>query len=218
MTEQFPAVAPQTDKKKLLDPSSSTITFYETHADEYFRRTVSLDLSHLHNRFLSLVDPGGSILDAGCGSGRDLRVFLNRGYQVTGIDASNALARLAQSYSGASCIPMRLEDLSFDQRFDAVWACASLLHFPKFMLLQILRRLYRAIVPGGVLYASVQSGYGESFASDGRFYAYYQLTEFVSLIEESGFIINDAWNSEDSLPNRPPIQWINVLAHRDSPL
>src|SRR4051794_16074486 len=69
----------------------ATIDYYTKHAREYFNKTVDADLSDAHDRFLSLVRPGGRILDAGCGSGRDLRVFHERGFAAVGIDASGPL-------------------------------------------------------------------------------------------------------------------------------
>src|SRR6266853_1977653 len=105
----------------------STTRFYETHAREYFDRTVSADLSALYDDVLKHVKPGGRILDVGCGSGRDLKIFRARG-------------------------------------FDAVWACASLLHLPKRNVVSILARLRLSLVEGGIVYASVQVGQGEVLA------------------------------------------------------
>lgn len=197
-----------------VDPSESTTNFYETRAREYFDRTVSADLSVLYDTVLKRVRPGGRIVDAGCGSGRDLKIFRARGFDAVGIDASNALVKLASDFSGATCLPTRLEDVNFDRRFDAVWACASLLHLPKRKMLPVLRRLHKALVQGGVLFASVQVGEGEKLTPDGRFFAYYAPQEFAALLEQSDFSIDEAWITEDSLPGRSAIRWINVLARR----
>lgn len=156
--------------------------------------------------------PGGRILDAGCGSGRDLKIFRSRGFDALGIDASTALAKLASDFSGATCLPIRFDDLDFDSCFDAVWACASLLHVPKSDIVRVLRRLHRALVLGGAIFASVRLGDGEQLASDGRLFAYYAPQEFARLLEESGFAVDETWISEDSLPDRTAIRWINVLA------
>lgn len=193
----------------------STARFYETHAREYFDRTVSADLSALYDDVLKHVRPGGRVLDAGCGSGRDLKIFRARGFDVTGIDASNALVKLARGFSGADCTVMRLEDVNFSG-FDAVWACASLLHLPKRSVVSILRRLRLSLAEGGILFASVQLGQGEVLKPDGRFFAYYAPDEFARRIEKAGFVVDRAWVSEDSLPGRSAIRWINVVAHRES--
>jgi SAM-dependent methyltransferase len=201
-----------------IDPSESTKDFYETHARDYFDRTVSADLSAYYERFLKHVKPGGRILDAGCGSGRDLKVFRDRGFEVLGVDASQALVKLAAQFSGANCLVIRLEDLNFEHAFDAVWACASLLHVPKLRLLPILQRLYLALVEGGLLFASVQLGRGERHLPDGRFFAYYALDEFAQSLKRIGFSINESWVSEDALPSRRRIRWVNIIARRETNL
>lgn len=200
--------------KTVGDPIASTSKFYETHAEEYFERTVAADLSGLYSRFLMHVREGGRILDAGCGSGRDLRKFRERGFQAIGIDASDALVKIAREYSGAPCHTLRLEDIQYKGEFDGVWACASLLHLPKVAVVPVLRRLQEALVAGGAMFASVQIGKGEAFVADGRFYAYYQLDEFVRFVKEAEFLIQDSWITEDVLRERVNIRWINVIAKR----
>jgi SAM-dependent methyltransferase len=200
-----------------FESSHSTETFYETNAREYFDRTVLVDLRPLYDRVLPRVSPGGRILDVGCGSGRDLKVFRLRGFDAIGIDASSALVKLASSLSGVTCMCMRFEDVEFEKRFDAVWACASLLHLPKDKIRPVLSRLYRALIPGGVMFASVQYGEGEIVMSDGRFFAYYTPPEFAALFEETSFSLDEVWISEDSLPDRAAVRWVNVIARRNTP-
>jgi SAM-dependent methyltransferase len=196
------------------DVGESTRAFYETHAHEYFDRTVSADLSSIYDRFLKYVKPGGRILDAGCGSGRDLKALRNRGFDPVGIDASPEMAKLAAEFSGSACLPMLFEELRFDRPFDAVWACASLLHIPKHNLLSVLRRLHGNLVAGGILFASVKVGEGEELSSDGRFFAYYAPDEFERFLAKAGFCVNQLWISKDSLSSRRRIRWLNVIAHR----
>lgn len=141
--------------------AASTSRFYDKHADEYFEKTVHANLTHLYERFLSRVPHRGRILDVGCGSGRDLKAFKSRGYRPFGIDSSSKLVRLAREYAGVECEVRRIQDIAYDGEFDAVWACASLLHLPKSELGEALKRLRRALVKNGVLFASVQIGQGE---------------------------------------------------------
>lgn len=190
-----------------------TARFYESHAQEYFARTVGADMSALYDRFLPHVRPGGRILDLGCGSGRDLRAFRERGFDACGIDASPTLAKLATGYSGVSCVPMRLEDLQSEAEFDGIWACASLLHIPKRRLPSVLRRVRRALVPGGLLFASVRLGEGEATAPDGRHFAYYSLEELEDQCKKAGLHVEDHWTSDDTLRERlRSMRWANVIA------
>jgi SAM-dependent methyltransferase len=199
------------------DAQASTVDYYESHAREYFERTVGADLSSVYNVFLKYVRPGGRILDAGCGSGRELKAFRFRGFDPVGIDASDALVTLAREFSGAPCFRIRLEDVNFNSEFDAVWACASLLHLPKATVIPVLQQLRRPLVSGGVLFVSVQIGAGESVSPDGRFFAYYDPNELVSLLEISGFTALEQWTSEDLLLSRRSIRWLNVIARKANP-
>lgn len=192
----------------------STLAFYEKHAQEYFDRTVSADLEPLYDRFFQYVKPGGKILDLGSGSGRDLKAMFDRGYLPLGIDASPTLAKLATGFSGTTCLTMRFEELRFGSEFDAVWACASLLHMPKRQIPSILRNVHHALVEHGVLFVSVQIGQGEKLLPDGRFFAYYAPEEFSQILEDAGFTIQQSWLSEDSLSSQRQIDWLNIVAIR----
>lgn len=197
---------------RVSDMISSTDQYYDEHAAEYYERTVAVDMSHVYDRFLTMVPTGGRILDAGCGSGRDLRVFSERGFRAKGIDASRGLVEMAEARSGVSCSVGHIEDIKDEGCFDGVWACASLLHLPKAMLVPALRCLHRALVPGGAMYVSVQEGDGEQLMSDGRYFAFYRRDEVLVAIESSGFCVTDAWSSNDVLQGRTGVRWINVLA------
>lgn len=203
------------DLADAADPRTSTVDYYETHARAYFDRTVWADLSALYDAFLKYVHPGGRILDAGCGSGRDLKAFRSRGFDAVGIDASEALVTLARKFSGAPCCRIHLEDVDFNSEFDAVWACASLLHLPKAETTPVLKRLRRSLVTGGVLFASVQSGEGEHLSPDGRFFAYYDPDELLRIVEASGLTVEERWITEDTLATRRAIRWINLIARNN---
>ncbi|MNX85160.1 Methyltransferase domain protein [compost metagenome] len=169
-------------------------------------------MSPLYDSFLALLSPESRVLDAGAGSGRDLREFVRRGYRCRGIDASPSLARLAHEYSSAPCDVQRIEELNETAAYDGIWACASLLHLPKEMIVDALARLHRALVPLGVLFASVQEGEGVQVDRGGRFFAMYTPSEFLAAVTAGGFAIVRSWTSEDVLRDHVGPRWINVLA------
>ena|SRR5205807_552927 len=82
---------------------SDTVTYYERHADSFLSATVHVDLGSLYEPFLALVPEGGLILDAGCGSGRDSRAFLERGYRVRAFDASPELYASGEYRGDRAC-------------------------------------------------------------------------------------------------------------------
>ena len=191
---------------------SATDRYYIDHAQDYANRTLIADMSELHDRFISRLPIGSRILDAGCGSGRDLKVFTQLGYHAFGIDASTPLIEIAKAYSGAACAVGRIEDINEVGCYEGIWACASLLHFPKSTIVSVLARLRKALVPGGVLFVSVQEGQGEREIFDRRFFAYYQMPELINALKAAEFSITESWITKDSLRRGLAGRWINVLA------
>jgi len=192
----------------------ANLAYYEANAAMYAEQTSHADLSHLYEPFLSLLPQGARILDVGCGGGRDLRAFRERGFKAFGIDPSPALVEIARQHSGAEVAIARVEELEFVEEFDAVWACASLLHLPKSELSQALRRIQRSLVPGGVFFLSVQAGSGEDFIEDGRFYSRYDEAEIRMVVRATGLDILETWGTADSLASRNGMCWINLLARK----
>src|SRR5713101_809313 len=97
-----------------------TLAFYENHSQEYYKSTVDVDMHELYGPFLSELPPAGRILDAGCGSGRDTKAFLERGYRVFAIDASPKMAQLATALTGQSCEVLCFQEMEFQEEFDGI--------------------------------------------------------------------------------------------------
>lgn len=185
-------------------------SYYDDNAEALFASTRDVDMRPIYNRFLPLIQPGGHILDAGCGSGRDAHYFKDLGYAVTAIDASEPLCRLASELLNQNVACMRFEDIAWHGVFDGVWACASLLHVPRNELPGVFSKLFQAVMPGGVIYCSFKYGSHERH-HDGRY--------FTDLTEEAlGVILNEAgndcqsesWLTEDQRPGRTDT-WLNAL-------
>jgi 2-polyprenyl-3-methyl-5-hydroxy-6-metoxy-1,4-benzoquinol methylase len=122
------------------------------------------------------------------------------------------MARVASIYTDQKCGVIRFQEIQFDQEFDAIWACASLLHVPKREMGHVLRRLTTALRPGGILYASFIEGEGERLGADGRLYNSYTQDSFRALLVGIDRISQvTTWKSdENAVPaNRAP--WLNFL-------
>lgn len=192
---------------------SDTYSYYESNARQFFDGTVAVDMGELHERFLALIPAGGHLLDAGCGSGRDARVFLQRGYRVSAFDASPALARLASEHLGQPVAVRRFSELEEEALYDGIWACASLLHVAPDEMPDVLARLWRALKPGGVFYCSFKLGQGEreqqgrhfTDADEARLGAWLETLDAVADIQ--------CWCSADRRPERSE-QWLNGLIRR----
>jgi SAM-dependent methyltransferase len=188
-----------------------TVGYYNAHAARYAADTLSLDMQGLYEPFLALVPPGGHILDAGCGSGRDSLAFLRRGYRVTAFDASAEMARLAGERTGRPVAVLRFQDVAYEDHFDGIWACASLLHVPRGQIGNVFAGLTRALRPGDVWYMSFKAGEAEG-VRDGRFFSDYTEQSLRGVIaQEPSLEVIRLWATRDVRPSRQGDCWINAL-------
>ena len=192
----------------------STLQYYENHAMEFISGTIVADMSDARSRFMNQLQPGAYILDLGCGSGRDVKAFLDAGYQVDAVDGSSELCRIASEYTGIPVRQMLFQELDSVETYDSIWACASILHLPTEELEVVLHRIQRALKPRGILYTSFKYGSFEGLRN-GRYFTDFTeeiLTAFWSEIK--GLCIIDTWITGDVRPGREEERWINLLARR----
>lgn len=190
-----------------------TIRFYDEHADDYVRATVGVDMQSLYEPFLSRIPKGGRILDAGCGSGRDSRAFLDRGYNVVSIDASQKMVDATTQLTGQKAHLMAFQEISFSDDFDGIWACASLLHVPSIELTDVFGKLVSALRSSGVAYASFKEGHGER-RHDGRLFTDMDEPGITALVGGIvGLKLLQLWHTDDLRISRAD-KWLNVLLHK----
>jgi len=191
--------------------TDNTTEYYNKNSLEFIEGTINVDTGILRDRFLKYIPSGGKILDLGCGSGRDTKCFLEAGYQVTAIDASQELCLKATEYTGINVRCTRFEELNDVKEYDGVFACASLLHVQEGDLPDILTKINKALKQQGVLYASFKYG---DFAGerDGRYFHDMNEVSVEELfITVSGFRIEEVWQSHDVRRDKE-VYWINVIA------
>jgi 2-polyprenyl-3-methyl-5-hydroxy-6-metoxy-1,4-benzoquinol methylase len=135
------------------DPSS-TVGYYNDRAEQFFSSTLRVDMSPIYERFLNGLAPSASILDAGCGSGRDARAFADLSFTVSAFDASEELAKRASEHCGFAVDLRRFEDVDEVAQYDAIWCCASLLHVPLSDMHGVLSKLWAALKAGSRMYVS----------------------------------------------------------------
>ena len=187
--------------------------YYNKHANTYFNTTVNADVKGLYYHFIKYVPNGSKILDLGCGSGRDVKAFLDMGYDVDAIDGSEELARLASEYTGIQVKCMDFKQLNGNSIYDAVWACASLLHVASQNLPNIMVRIRRALKPSGVVYASFKHG-GFEGVRDERHYTDMTSERFAEVLNKTnGFSIVEEWYSDDVRAGNKTV-WYNVILRK----
>lgn len=188
------------------------MNYYDENAQEFFDDTVNADMSKHHEEFLKLIPENSHILDCGCGSGRDAKMFKSLGYEVTAIDGSSEMCKLASEHSGINVKHMQFQEIKFENEFDGIWASASLLHVSSAEIEDVLNRLKRSLRENGIFYASFKLGDFEGIRN-GRYFN--DLTEEVAieLFEKSGFKVIKTWLTYDSRPERDD-RWVNILVKK----
>lgn len=189
---------------------NSTINYYNKNAKEFCEGTLNADMSWCRNMFLKYVVPGGYILDAGCGSGRDSKEFKELGYQVTAFDASEEICRFATAYLEQEVQCRRFEDVTEENQYDGIWASASLLHVAKKDLPDILARLKRALKTDGILYASFKYGETEKMRGE-RSFSDFTENQVKQLFLENGFEVLEFALTGDVREGREDEMWCNVV-------
>ena len=188
-----------------------TIDYYNTNAEKFYNDTVGIELNDFYVKFLNYIPDGGRILDLGCGSGRDTLYFLQKGYDVTSIDASEEMVKLSSELTKRKTLYLRVEDIDFQNQFDGIWACASLLHIDKTLTESVYNILCNALIDGGVLYASYKYGKGISILEE-RYYNNYDEKSFTEMIDNvENFNLITHWITSDLRPDREDEKWLNLL-------
>lgn len=114
-----------------------------------------------HRRFvtdlLERVPPGGTVLDAACGTGKYFGMVLDAGRRVVGTDQSTGM--LARARARFPAVPLErvgLQELDFEAEFDAVMCIDAMENIPPEDWPRVLGNLRRAVAPGGHLYLTVE--------------------------------------------------------------
>ena len=192
---------------------SNTSQYYNNQAQDFFDSTVSADVRPLYERFLNYVPAGAHILDFGCGSGRDTKAFYDMGYKVSALDGSEELCKLASEYSGIHVKCADFLSLNEHSLYDAIWACASIIHVPSNQLPILLGKMRDAVKDNGVIYASFKYGDFEG-ERNGRFFVDMTEEGFHDLLKKvDGLTIVEEWTSGDVRKDKAG-SWYDVILRK----
>ena len=193
----------------------STIEYYNKNSKDYFNSTVNVDMVSSYKEFLGLLPQGAKILDLGCGSGRDSLQFMKLGYDVTAVDGSLELAKRATKLLGKDVIVSSFEELQLEDKYDGIWACASLLHLDNNALRDVLNKLYDNLNDSGIFYMSFKYGTSEFIDENNRYFNMFTEERLIKFIEENTkYNILQINGADDSLDRINEVKWINVLCKK----
>jgi SAM-dependent methyltransferase len=189
----------------------NSVDYYDHNAAVFVEQTLNVDMSGSYGKFLRLLPAGGSVLDAGSGSGRDAAYFISQGYKVEAFDASAEMVAATQQNAGIPAIQMSFEEFAWGHQFDGIWACASLLHVKRTLLPDVMQRMAKTLKDGGAMYASFKLGNEERIKA-GRFFNDMDETALTNVLDEVAVLaLEQAWVSSDVRPERAAELWLNCI-------
>ncbi len=196
--------------RRLLD---RTIAFYDRFALNFWKGTRDHDVSQNYAAFLNAIEGAApySILDLGCGPGRDLRHFRSLGHAAVGLDGSQQFVAMARAHS--QCEILHQDFIAMELpvgRFDGIFANASLFHVPSQELPRVLLELFATLKPRGVLFSSNPRGNNEEGFSDDRYACFLDLDTWRDYVTAAGFVEIDHYYRPPGLPrDRQP--WLATV-------
>ena len=191
-----------------------TINYYNEMSQEFIDSTVNVDFTMTQNKFMNKLQAGCHILDFGCGSGRDSKYFINKGFQVTAIDGSIELCKYASELTGLNVKHMYFQELCDIDVYDAIWACSSILHLPYSDLKDVMAKMIVALKQNGIIYTSFKYGKYEG-ERNGRYFIDMDDDKFKNfIINYPNITVEELWITGDVRPGRSNEQWLNVILRK----
>ena len=175
---------------RLRDAMRTTIAHYDRSAQDFWEATRDHDVSQNRDALLNAMEGEApfTILDLGCGPGRDLAWFAAQGHRAVGLDGSAAFVAMARAHSGSEVLHQDFLALDLPtDAFDGVFANASLFHVPSVALPRVLAELHSALKPHGVLFASNPRGENQEGMNGNRYGTFYDLETWRSHVTAAGF-------------------------------
>ena len=196
----------------IMSEQYNTLKFYNDNAEEYFEQTIKGDLEFNYKEFLKHISENAYILDFGCGSGRDSKVFIDKGYKVRAIDGSYKMCEIASKYINQKVDCIEFKDFDEENVYDAIWACATILHIEEESLPDIIFRMTKAIKNRGIIYFSFKKGTGTEIV-DGKFYNYMTKEKFESILSNIGlnYEIKEYFETISSTKRPEKCTWVNFV-------
>lgn len=193
---------------------TETLHFYQANARSYVAARPE-ELSPDLLAFLPRLENGASILELGCGSGLDAAEMERLGFSVVPTDGSPSMAAIASERLGRKVEVLRFEDLADNEKYDAVVACASLLHVPLGGLPEVLRRIWSSLKPGGWHFASFKTDGQATRDTHGRYYNYLDRAAASAAYAEAGSWRTMLFENYDGAGHfSAPARWLTVTAQK----
>ena len=193
---------------------NETLSYYNTNTSSFVESTLSVKMTDAWKRFTSKLAPSSLILDFGCGSGRDTKYFLEHGFKVEAMDGSEELCKLASAYTGIQVKHMFFQDLCEVDKYNAIWACSSILHLTYADLVDVMKKMEIALKENGLIYTSFKYGNFEG-VRNGRYFINMTEERIRKLLQSvDGIEIEEMWITSDVRPGRGEEKWLNLFLRK----
>lgn len=190
---------------------NKTIEYYNKNVELFVSSTKDVEFNKMQNMLLKYLKKGDYILDLGCGSGRDSKAFLEKGFKVVSVDGSKKLCNIASSYIGQEVIFTTFQNFKSDIKFNGIWACASLLHLPYKDLKEVIKNLRNNLKEEGYFYLSFKYGEFEG-ERNGRYFTNMTEKKFRNLIKDIlHYEIVEEKITSDARKGREEEKWLNII-------
>lgn len=194
--------------------NKTTIEYYNDNAELYSSSTYEVDFTQTQERFARYLKSGSKILDFGCGAGRDTKYFLEKGYCVDAIDGSKELCEIASNNIGIEVKHQLFQELTDIEKYDGIWACASILHLSFQELKDVMKKICIALRQNGFLYTSFKYSEFEGMRN-GRYFNDMTEDKLEKLLTEiKVFEIKECWITTDVRPGRDDEKWLNLILQK----
>ncbi|MEX0344662.1 MAG: class I SAM-dependent methyltransferase [Rhizobiaceae bacterium] len=190
--------------------------YYETNAAGYAAIELDPEWLELRERFTDRLKPGSRVLDLGCGPGHDSHWFASKGFGTVSLDASSAMAAEAKRLYGIDVGVQRIEELDFNQEFDAVWASVSIHHVNRKDIPAAIAAVANALKPGGFLYASFKIRGEDTVDSLGRYYAQMNEADLRAILQSAGLDVLDVTIIAGTGADEKPADFVCATAGKSS--
>ncbi len=199
--------------------SARTLGHYDATAPSFEEATRSHDVSQNYAALLGAIDapPPFTLLDFGCGPGRDLAYFRSLGHEAVGLDGAARFVARARAATGCEVLHQNFLQLALPAaRFHGVFANASLFHVPTQELPRVLRALHDSLKDGGVLFCSNPRGDDTEGFSGERYGAFHSLETWRAYVTAAGFVEIEHYYRPAGKP-RSEQPWLATVWRKDSP-
>lgn len=201
--------------EQLAEIESLTLDHYSENAASFWQGTRDHDVTQNYQALLGQFAPDQTldILDFGCGPGRDLAYFKSLGHRPVGLDGSQAFCAMAREHTGCNVLHQQFLSLNLPETtFDGVFANASLFHVPGQELPRVLRELWCALRPGGILFSSNPRGNQEGWSGQ-RYGNFMEYDVSSAHLEAADFDILDHYYRPEGLP-RDSQPWLAIVSRK----